>query len=60
MDTTTVEALGTVAERQALITNPMRAMLDEFGPDALVEVTSRHTAFGTFLISITPIEENQS
>jgi len=51
-DEITIEALGDVAARQALLTDPMRAMLDEHGPDATVAVLSRHTPFGTYVLEV--------
>jgi hypothetical protein len=49
---TTIEPLGVVADRQAIITSPMREMLAKYGPGTLVEVTTRHTAFGSFLMRV--------
>lgn len=53
-DTVTLETLGAVVARQSVVTNPMRELLENFGPLLYVEVTSRHTPFGTFVLDIVP------
>ncbi len=53
----TIETLGEVAAQEIIRTNPMRALLEKYGTDQTVEVERMVTAFGTFVRSITVIEE---
>jgi hypothetical protein len=52
MNTTTTQTLAEVQSRHSVIPLWLADMIDERGEDALVEVTRRHTAFGTFVIGI--------
>ena len=47
-----VEYLGDVVARQPVLTDPLKALLAEHGPDASVKTETRHTPFGTFLLSV--------
>lgn len=53
---TTTEALGIVLERQMVVTDSMKELLDELGFDARVRVTTRSTPWGNFVMSIVPAE----
>lgn len=53
METVThTETLQAVADRQAVLTDYMRDMLTEHGPDAVVVSHTRVTPFGNFLMGI--------
>jgi hypothetical protein len=47
--TTATTTLGAVAARQSIITNPMRELLDAYGPAAECEATWDVYPFGTYL-----------
>lgn len=51
-DSITIEPLGVVADRQVIITTPLRELLGQYGPGTLVEVTTRHTSFGSYLMRV--------
>jgi len=51
-DQVTFEPLGVLADRQVIITTPMREMLAKYGPGTLMKVTTRNTAFGNFLLAM--------
>ena len=53
----TIETLGELVAKQTIRTDPMRALLEKYGPDQNVEVERMVTAFGTFVRGITVIEE---
>ena len=52
MDHVQIETLQEVASRQAILTNPMRDMLAQYGPTATVETTTRITPFGNYLLNV--------
>lgn len=57
MDRIATEKLADVAARQSVITNDIRDMLEEYGPDAMVETRTRVTPFGNFLLVILPVKQ---
>jgi hypothetical protein len=52
MNTTTTQTLAEVKANQSITWTWLADMIIERGEDALVEVTRKHTAFGTFIIDI--------
>jgi len=53
----TIETLGELAAKQTIRTDPMRDLLEKYGPDQNVEVTRMVTPWGTFLAGIKIVEE---
>jgi hypothetical protein len=53
----TIETLGQVAAREIIQTDPIKALLEKYGPDQVVESVRKVTPFGTFLMGITVIED---
>lgn len=50
------ETLGAVCARQAVISKPLRAMLDLYGTDQLVESHTRSLgAAGSYLVAVVPL-----
>jgi len=56
MNVLATEKLADVIARQSVVTAPMREMLEQYGPDAVVETETRVTAFGSYLMVILPVQ----
>lgn len=56
MNVLATEKLSDVFARQSIITDPMREILEEYGPDATVQTETRVTPFGNYLMVILPVE----
>jgi hypothetical protein len=52
MNTTTTQTLAQVEANQSITPGWLADMITEHGADALVEVTRKHTPFGTFVMDI--------
>jgi hypothetical protein len=47
-----IEKLGEVLDRQSILTDDQRALLDNVGRDALVRTTTIRTGFGDYLMNL--------
>jgi hypothetical protein len=60
MITQTTETLGQVAELQPVVTAALRTMIAEHGYGALANVTRQVTAFGTYVIDVRPLTDEEA
>jgi hypothetical protein len=54
MNETTTETLGDVVDRQAVVPTWLGDLLRENGADAVVEVVTKNTPWGSYLLTVKP------
>jgi hypothetical protein len=47
-----IEKLGEVLDRQSILTDDQRALLENVGRDALVRTTTLRASFGSYLVNL--------